>query len=110
MHLHRLLMNPPIGFEVDHINGNSFDNRRSNLRIVTHSENMQNSIRNLNTLTGERGVYMEKVKYGKGIRYRARIWLNGKRIQVGSSVVLEKAIKLVRAAREKYYIQNRVTA
>lgn len=34
----------PNGYEIDHINGNSTDNRLSNLRVCTHKENMQNSI------------------------------------------------------------------
>lgn len=34
-----LLMTPPEGFVVDHINGSGLDNRRANLEIVTRSEN-----------------------------------------------------------------------
>lgn len=41
--LHRLIMNCPKGKEVDHINHNTLDNRRKNLRICTHTENMSNS-------------------------------------------------------------------
>lgn len=40
--IHRFLLNPPKGFVVDHINGNTLDNRRANLRIVTNRENQMN--------------------------------------------------------------------
>lgn len=40
--LARVLMDAPLGFEVDHMNGDPLDNRRANLRIVTHHENQQN--------------------------------------------------------------------
>jgi hypothetical protein len=40
--MHRLLVDPPEGLEVDHINRNKLDNRRANLRAVNRSENMKN--------------------------------------------------------------------
>src|ERR1051325_6561101 len=40
--MHRQIMNPPKGYVVDHINGDSLDNRRVNLRIVTQRENTLN--------------------------------------------------------------------
>lgn len=40
--IHRLIMGFPTSGEIDHINHNGLDNRRENLRIVTHSENLKN--------------------------------------------------------------------
>jgi hypothetical protein len=40
--MHRVILNEPDGLEVDHVNGNGLDNRRSNLRICTHDQNTRN--------------------------------------------------------------------
>jgi hypothetical protein len=40
--LHRFVLNTPHGKHTDHINGNTFDNRKSNLRPVNQAENAWN--------------------------------------------------------------------
>jgi hypothetical protein len=40
--MHREIINAPAGLLVDHRNTDSLDNRRSNLRLATHSQNMSN--------------------------------------------------------------------
>lgn len=40
--MHRVIMNPPAGKVIDHINRNTLDNRRANLRICTIAENNKN--------------------------------------------------------------------
>jgi len=41
--IHTIIMNTPKGMEVDHIDHNTLNNQRSNLRIVTRSQNLMNS-------------------------------------------------------------------
>lgn len=40
--MHRFILNPPKGVEVDHMNGNALDNRRSNIRLASRAENLRN--------------------------------------------------------------------
>jgi hypothetical protein len=42
-YLHRLIMNPPKGLMVDHINHNGLDNRKDNLRNCTAKVNRNNA-------------------------------------------------------------------
>jgi len=42
MLIHRFIMSPTDGLQVDHIDGDRLNNRRSNLRLVTHAQNQQN--------------------------------------------------------------------
>lgn len=57
--LHRLIMGAPDGLVVDHINGDSLDNRRVNLRVCTHAENMRNRKIHKNNRSGFKGVYFD---------------------------------------------------
>lgn len=41
-YLHRLIMGNPEGYDIDHINHNTLDNRKENLRLFTRSENSKN--------------------------------------------------------------------
>lgn len=54
--LHRFLMSPPAHLEIDHMNGNGLDNRKSNLRIVSRAENMKNRQPASSNKSGASGV------------------------------------------------------
>ena len=71
LYLHRLIMAPGPNEIIDHINGDPLDNRRSNLRIVTPSQNAANLTETKNQ-TGYRGVAV----YGPK-RFRAMLEHHG---------------------------------
>ena len=58
--MHRFVNKTPEGFETDHINHNSLDNRKSNLRTVTKSQNQQSRRRNKKGSSKYKGVYWHK--------------------------------------------------
>lgn len=56
IYLHRQIMAAPPDMQVDHINGNRADNRKTNLRLCTSAQNTQNSFVPKNNSTGFKGV------------------------------------------------------
>lgn len=82
--MHRVIMNTPEGFETDHINGNTLDNRCENLRIVTKELNQHNSKpRKDKNKSKYKGVTFYKSKRHKTGKWTARIQVNNKRITIG---------------------------
>jgi len=62
LRMHHLIFGKYKGFDIDHINGNSFDNRRSNLRKCLHSQNTVNRGLQRNNKSGYKGVYFNKAR------------------------------------------------
>jgi len=68
MRMHRLLLDAKKGQRVDHINRNTLDNRRANLRITSPSINVINSGAYINNKSGYKGVSTKKTGYQVEIR------------------------------------------
>ncbi len=88
---------PSIDLEIDHINGNPNDNRISNLRAVTHAENMHNLYRPMasNKTSGVLGVsYNGSKKY-----WVAQIRANGRTRVVGRFKSVSEASAAYKAAK-----------
>ncbi len=58
--MHREIMKPPEGLQIDHINHNGLDNRKCNLRICTGSQNNWNGRLHKNNTSGFKGVSWKK--------------------------------------------------
>jgi hypothetical protein len=54
--LHRYIINAKAGEEIDHIDHNTLNNKKSNLRIVTHSQNIMNSLKKSSASSVYKGV------------------------------------------------------
>jgi hypothetical protein len=80
---------------IDHINGCTSDNRISNLRDVSHSENCKNQKVHKRNTTGYRGVSYFKANK----KYTAYITVNYKRIHLGYFATIEDAVNKVKEAR-----------
>jgi len=102
----RLIMAPLSGFEVDHINHNTLDNRRCNLRICTRSENSRNGRKQSQSKGRYKGVFYHShgtysgQRGGKG-RWRAYTRVMGKRIWLGYHKTEEDAAR----AYNKYAVK-----
>jgi len=97
--LQRYLLQPiPNKMVVDHINRNTLDNRRKNLRIVTIQDNLRNQKRP-NNKTGYTGVAVHK-QTGK---YTAQIKVNYKKIHLGIFKTIEEAYEARKIGEQKYW-------
>ena len=97
MHRRILGLSPGDNRQVDHVDHNTLDNRRSNLRIVTNRENGDNR--------------RDQSPYGPGVSkdrrrrphpFRASLRLGGRRVSVGSYATAQEA----QQAREKFLCRS----
>jgi len=97
--MHILIMGKKQGFEIDHINHNGLDNRRSNLRHVTHAHNIQNCRPTCNTSSIYKGVWWVKKekKWGACIKQDGILYTLGRFI-----TQQEAALAYNKAAFERF--------
>lgn len=99
IYLHSLLLKIDKHKMVDHINRNTLDNRKENLREATKQENAFNHKLFSTSTSGITGVTIYK---SKNI-YESRIMFNGKNIYLGRFKNIEEAIVARLKAEKKYF-------
>jgi len=97
--LHRLIMGVEGKSVIDHINHDTTDNRRENLRISTYSENMFNAKLRSDNSTGATGVHWS---FQRG-KWQAEIQVRGKTHHLGFFEDIEDAVVARKAGEEKYF-------
>lgn len=86
--MHRLIMNAPDDLQIDHINMNKLDNRKSNLQIVTQQENLHKKSMYKTNKSGCQGV-----KWNKTLnKWQVQITRNKQRIHLGVFDNLQDAV------------------
>ena len=87
--LHEYLYPHKEGYEIDHINLNTFDNRRCNIRYCTHQQNQMNQPIQKNNTSGVSGVSW----YAPRGKFRARIKISQHEIHLGYYGTFEEAVQ-----------------
>lgn len=82
---------------IDHIYHNTTDNRKSQLRIASFSQNSMNTVRRKDNTSGVTGVSLDNN------RWSSQITCDGKLIHLGRFNTFEEAVSARKAAEEKYF-------
>ena len=80
VYLHRMIKGTPDGLTTDHIDRNTLNNTRGNIRVLTHSQNSKNNTKSKGKTSAFVGVHFDK----NGKRWRAKAVHEGKIVGLGS--------------------------
>jgi hypothetical protein len=96
VYLHRFLLGllPGDGHHVDHVSGDTLDNRRVNLRVATNAQNHQNLYRC--------GPYRGVTWHTEAKRWKAQVKLTGKNHHLGYFATRDEAAEVAAAYRREH--------
>jgi len=107
-HAHRLAcvyMTGEAPAVTDHVDLDRANNKWTNLRAATHSQNLQNQRVKSNSSNGAKGVYLNKGRLHQAKPWSAQISVSGSRLRLGYFETKEQAAQAYWAAAQKYFGQ-----
>lgn len=97
--MHRLILDPPDGMQVDHISGDGLDNRRENLRVCNHAENQRNRLKYQSASSRYKGVSWNQ----RDRKWYSHIHIDRKRTHIGRFDDELEAARAYNQAAKKHY-------
>lgn len=97
--MHREIMCAPEDMQVDHINRNKLDNRKSNLRLCNNSQNHMNKDKRVDNSSGYPGVSWSKISN----KWHVYLNIDGVRKNLGFYSDIKEAIKVRKEAEKIHY-------
>ena len=97
--MHQIILPTEEGFIPEHKDGNGLNNRKSNLRPATYSQNKMNQKKYKNNTSGCSGVSWDKRKN----KWIVRVGKLSERVYIGAFTNKDSAIKARKEAEEKYH-------
>ena len=101
LYMHIAIFRVPEGMKRDHINRDTLDNRRANLRVATTAQNNYNCRIYKNNKSGHKGVWWSR----ENKRWEAVVYFKGLRHWLGRFNNIEDAVA-AREAKEKEVVGN----
>jgi len=98
VYMHRFLMNPGDGYQVDHIDGNTLNNCRNNLRVCTNHQNRMNQKKRPG-----RSKYKGVIWFKQTGKWQACITLNKKKRHLGYFFCEKEAARVYNKQAKKLF-------
>lgn len=98
-YMHKMIIGADENQKCDHINGDTLDNRKSNLRLCTQQQNLCNRQKKKKSKSGYKGVYKDKSRNA----FAADISHMGVRYRLGRYKTAKKAAIAYDGAARKYH-------